>query len=197
MKTQENKLMFRRRQVKRDLLWILISASLCFVTNTLLMLIPQQPVTEASYMNLDPVWLFVYACIMAPPIEEFLCRYCLYNGIKHLMKKLFPRYIKLSAILATFFSSLAFALLHGSVALIIYTSILGLLFCIAYETESNIGIPILMHFTANLLSFLLIKFVTSFSPAFIIIDMLLLTSTVIFSIILIRDATAVTGSAQH
>lgn len=196
MKTQENKLSFRR-QSKRDFLWMLISASLCFVTNTLLMLIPQQTSTKASYMSLGPIWLFVYVCIMAPLIEEFLCRYCLYNGIKHLIKNMYPSYIKMSAILATIFSSLVFALLHGSVAQIIYASIFGLLFCIAYETESNIGVPILMHFTANLLSFLLNKYVTSFSPAYIIIDPFLIASAVIVSIILIRDAATVTSTSQH
>ena len=141
--------------IKRPLFWILISGALCFVINTLMMLFPSQGSSTASYMNLNPFILFVYVCIIAPLLEELLCRYCLYKLIKRILSKISPGYIKLETILAAFISSFVFAILHGSPKQIIYAFIFGLLFCAAYESESSIIVPILMHFTANFLSFIL------------------------------------------
>ncbi len=186
-----------RQLAKRDLLWMILSGSSCFVINTLIMLTPLQTEIKSSYMDLNPLWILVYVSIVAPLVEEFLCRYCLYNGVKQIFRKIKPESVKLATILAALISTIFFALMHGSVAQIIYAAIMGLLFCIAYETESNIGIPILMHFTANVLCFTLSKYVTEFIPAYIIIDPILIACIIVTSMILIKDTITVTGTTQR
>ena len=143
------------RRIKRLLFWMLMSGGLCFVINGALLLAPLQGNTTASYMNFSPFILFIYVCIMAPLVEELICRFCLYRFIKWIILKICPNLIKLTIILAACISSFVFAMLHGSPLQIIYAFILGLLFCTAYEKESDIKVPILMHFTSNFLSFIL------------------------------------------
>ena len=161
---------------------MLISGALCFVINTLMMLVPLQTSSEASYMNLNPFILFVYVCIIAPLLEELICRFCLYKLIKRILSKIGPCFIKLAIILAAVISSFVFAMLHGSSAQIIYAFIFGLLFCAAYEKESSIIVPIMMHFTANFLSFILTNIVTEFNLAFIIIDIILIACIIVIAI---------------
>lgn len=90
-------------------------------------------------------WLYVLLSVIVAPItEELLMRGIVFNELK----KVFPIGV------AYLLSSLAFAIMHGTIAHLFLSFVSGLLFAIAYEYTGKIISPIIYHSVFNLLSIL-------------------------------------------
>ena len=90
---------------------------------------------------------FVIVCIVAPIIEELLCR--------GMLMRLFKRYGVTSMLI---FSSLAFALLHQTASTLFHIFFIGLILGIIRITTNSIFSCMIVHALSNLFSFVLLYF---------------------------------------
>lgn len=97
----------------------------------------------------NPLIIIVFAVILAPIVEEFLCRKLI---IDHTLK-----YGEWTAILI---SGLFFGLIHGNFFQFFYAFMLGMIFAYVYIKTGNLFNTILLHFMTNLLGGLLPVLIT-------------------------------------
>lgn len=111
--------------------------------------------------------VFIATVIVAPIVEELLCRGLILNALRKAM----PRWF------AIVLSSMIFGIMHGNMVQFIYATIIGILFGWIYTKFNSIIIPIFAHMCFNLMSlvnslitneiFILILIVVSF-PIFVL-----------------------------
>lgn len=87
---------------------------------------------------------FILAVIVAPIVEEILCRGLIYTRLKQ----------GFWAPVAGFLSSLVFGLLHGTFIWVMYATLLGLIFVVALEKTKSLYACIYLHFVFNLVGFI-------------------------------------------
>jgi membrane protease YdiL (CAAX protease family) len=90
--------------------------------------------------------------IMAPIAEELLFRGILFNTIKHAGYPL----------AGMFASAVLFALVHGSVALMLPLFVMGFALAWLYERSGSLIAPIVMHATFNAINFTILKLAQPF-----------------------------------
>ncbi len=107
----------------------------------------------SEYIKDNYLVMFLYAGILGPIIEEYLCRKILLDRLH--------RYGKGIAMVA---SGLIFALLHGNLEQFFYTFLVGFFFAYIYLKTGKIRYSIALHMTMNIYSVIL-TFVLSEIPA--------------------------------
>ncbi len=125
-----------------------------FISQTMLTQFGHEPVVQEAVQMVmateHPVEVglqVISVVIMAPIAEELLFRGILYNTIKHAG---YP--------LAGMFASAAlFALVHGSLTLILPLFVMGFALAWVYEKSGSIIAPMVMHATFNAINFTFLK----------------------------------------
>ena len=92
----------------------------------------------------NTVILFVSIVVLGPIIEEILFRGILYESLK-------AKHSKRSAIVI---SSIIFSIIHLNIIQGINAFFAGIIFCMAYEKNRSILVPILMHTANNFFAFI-------------------------------------------
>ncbi len=128
------------------------------------------------------LWNFIVICIMAPVIEELLCR-----GV---LMQLFKRYGIASMLL---FSSLAFALMHQSAVTLIPIFFLGLLIGIVRITTGSVFACMVVHSASNLFSLIALY---SGEMNFFVESFLVIILSVLFPILMWKFLTKYTNVAE-
>jgi len=134
--------------------FILPAFGLHYISQTVLAQLGHEPVVQQAVQMVmateHPVEVglqIVSVVMMAPIAEELLFRGILFNTIKHAG---YP--------LAGMFASAAlFALVHGSVALMLPLFVMGFALAWVYEKSGSIIAPIVMHATFNAINFTFLK----------------------------------------
>jgi membrane protease YdiL (CAAX protease family) len=134
--------------------FILPAFGLHYISQTVLTQLGHEPVVQQAVQMVmateHPVEVglqIVSVVIMAPIAEELLFRGILFNTIKHAG---YP--------LAGMFASAAlFALVHGSMALMLPLFVMGFALAWVYEKSGSIIAPIVMHATFNAINFTFLK----------------------------------------
>ncbi len=98
--------------------------------------------TNSAILTGNPVSAFVYSVIMAPVLEELLCRGLILSSLQKAMPK-WP---------AIIISSLIFGVLHGNPLGIIYASAFGILLGWVYTKYNSLIPAIITHMAFNLTS---------------------------------------------
>jgi membrane protease YdiL (CAAX protease family) len=134
--------------------FILPAFGLHYISQTVLAQLGHEPVVQQAVQMVmateHPVEVglqIISVVIMAPIAEELLFRGILFNTIKHAG---YP--------LAGMFASAAlFALVHGSMALMLPLFVMGFALAWVYEKSGSIIAPIVMHATFNAINFTFLK----------------------------------------
>jgi membrane protease YdiL (CAAX protease family) len=134
--------------------FILPAFGLHYISQTVLTQLGHEPVVQQAVQMVmateHPVEVglqIISVVIMAPIAEELLFRGILFNTIKHAG---YP--------LAGMFASAAlFALVHGSMALMLPLFVMGFALAWVYEKSGSIIAPIVMHATFNAINFTFLK----------------------------------------
>ena len=134
--------------------FILPAFGLHYISQTVLTQLGHEPVVQQAVQMVmateHPVEVglqIISVVIMAPIAEELLFRGILFNTIKHAG---YP--------LAGMFASAAlFALVHGSMALMLPLFVMGFALAWVYEKSESIIAPIVMHATFNAINFTFLK----------------------------------------
>ncbi len=144
---QYRKYMIKKKNIKVSFPILLFFAPIVFC---LLFHIPliwlgvRYEVTFTSYF-----WILVLSeGVIGPIIEEYLFRGIVYYKLKEL-------YPKKNAML---FCTILFAIFHGNWIQIVFALLLGTILILLYDQYQNIKIPILFHSVVNLTSLLLIPY---------------------------------------
>lgn len=98
--------------------------------------------TNSSIMAGNPTAVFIYSVIMAPVLEEILCRGLILGTLRDAM----PKWVAISL------SSVVFGLLHGNPLGIIYATAFGVLLGWVYLRFNSIIPAIIAHMAFNLTS---------------------------------------------
>lgn len=118
-----------------------------FIIEPLVGLLPDMPETLKTALEAATsknFWVnFACVCVMAPLLEEWLCRGMILRSLVH---------NKVPAWLAIGVSALFFALIHGNLWQAIPAFLLGVLFGWVYYRTGSIKLTMLMHFTNNFIS---------------------------------------------
>ena len=140
--------------------FVLPAFGLHYISQTVLVRLGQeQVVQEAVQMVMateHPVEVglqVVSVVVMAPIAEELLFRGILYNTIKHTGYPLAGMTI----------SAALFALVHGSLALMLPLFVMGFALAWVYEKSGSIIAPMMMHATFNAINFSLLKLTPIFA----------------------------------
>jgi len=140
--------------------FVLPAFGLHYISQTVLVRLGQeQVVQEAVQMVMateHPVEVglqVVSVVVMAPIAEELLFRGILYNTIKHTGYPLAGMTI----------SAALFALVHGSLALMLPLFVMGFTLAWVYERSGSIIAPMMMHATFNAINFSLLKLAPIFT----------------------------------
>lgn len=130
----------------------LIGASACLALNYLLSMFMPKAILDtydsASEVlwNENLMWLsFVAVVILAPLCEELMFRGLIYTRMRVILKA--PYTILISALLFGFY--------HGNALQFMYAFMLGIILAYMMETYRNIWAPIVVHASANLVSWFL------------------------------------------
>jgi len=130
----------------------LIGAAGCVALNYLLQLTMPSEIldtyneTGKTLWNPATKWISLLCVgIVAPICEELMFRGLIYTRMRLLMKG--PYVILITAIL--------FGVFHGNALQFLYALLLGLILAYVMETYHSIAAPILLHMSANLISWLL------------------------------------------
>ena len=112
---------------------------------------PEQPVVELLPMPSSAVygrgfWAIITLVVMAPLLEEFLCRGIILESVR----------AKYGVVAALFLSSAFFAVLHGHPALAVNAFVMGLILGFIYIETNSIFSVVLLHAMNNGAAFLLI-----------------------------------------
>ncbi len=100
---------------------------------------------DLGMTGIERAIMVVAVVLLIPIAEEFFYRDFLYRSLG----RLGPGW-------AAAISSLFWALMHGSLPLILPLSVVGMLLALLYETTGNLGAPILAHIGFNLSSLLMV-----------------------------------------
>ncbi len=92
------------------------------------------------------VWAWVTVAVLAPIIEELLCRGVILETLRR----------RWSTILSIVVTALFFGLIHGDISTIIVATVAGIIFGVIYERTSSIFSTIIIHAINNVLAFTLI-----------------------------------------
>ena len=143
-------------QVRKEPVWkyplmVLLGVALCIALNVILLMCDQVffqgmtsqslSATYASPMVLQLIGVGVFV----PFSEEFFYRGVLYNRYREN-----GPYMR-----AAVYTSILFAIAHGSMIQMIYAMILGMVLAYAYEKFGSIAAPITMHIAVNVTSVIL------------------------------------------
>jgi len=139
--------------------FILPALGLHFISQTVLATLGHEPVVQEAVQMVmateHPVEVglqIISVIIMAPVAEELLFRGLLFNTIKHAG---YPR----AAIIA---SAALFALVHGSLALMLPLFVMGFALAWLYEKSGSLIAPMVMHATFNAINFTFLKMAQPF-----------------------------------
>ncbi|MDD6207242.1 MAG: type II CAAX endopeptidase family protein [Clostridiales bacterium] len=130
---------------------IILSVSCCISLNGLINyshladLFPGFSQVAASLYTSSRFLQIISMVILAPVVEEMLCRILSYNRLKETFKP----------ITAMILSSLFFGLLHMNVVQGVYAFGIGMCFVLIYEKTRRIFMPMLAHGIANAVSLLI------------------------------------------
>tara|TARA_B110000014_G_scaffold40656_1_gene26684 strand:- start:20 stop:574 length:555 start_codon:yes stop_codon:yes gene_type:complete len=140
--------------------FVLPAFGLHYISQTVLAQLGQEPVVQEAVQMVmateHPVEVglqVVSVVIMAPIAEELLFRGILYNTIKHTG---YP-------IAGMIISAALFALVHGSLALMLPLFVMGFALAWVYEKSGSIIAPMVMHATFNGINFSLLKLAPIFT----------------------------------
>lgn len=170
----------------------IIGASTCVGLNYLLGMFMPQTILD-TYDNASEVlwnknlqWLsFAAVVILAPMCEEMMFRGLIYTRMRVVLKAPFTILI----------SGLLFGFYHGNALQFIYAFLLGLILAYMMEVYHNVWAPIVVHASANLLSWFLTYIVTIPSDEgkmldyTILIGTLMVTFAGLFGIVLTKIKT--------
>lgn len=159
---KKHKIKENKTEIKKIIPIIILGLSISLFFNMLTINIQE----ENPLTNLNIILLISYVVIIAPIFEELLFRYiALKDARKNYQDKI-----------AILIISIAFALMHTGIINIIYTFLLGIILSFIYIKYKNIIYPIILHASANLMSLL----ISEFNLVYLIISIVLLTSTIIY-----------------
>ncbi|MFM1556427.1 MAG: CPBP family intramembrane glutamic endopeptidase [Limisphaerales bacterium] len=140
--------------------FVLPAFGLHYISQTVLAQLGHEPVVQEAVQMVmateHPVEVglqVVSVVIMAPIAEELLFRGILYNTIKHTGYPLAGMII----------SAALFALVHGSLALMLPLFVMGFALAWVYEKSGSIIAPMVMHATFNAINFSLLKLAPIFA----------------------------------
>ena len=140
--------------------FVLPAFGLHYISQTVLAQLGHEPVVQEAVQMVmateHPVEVglqVVSVVIMAPIAEELLFRGILYNTIKHTG---YP-------IAGMIISAALFALVHGSLALMLPLFVMGFALAWVYEKSGSIIAPMMMHATFNAINFSLLKLAPIFT----------------------------------
>lgn len=132
------------------LLVIPLTLAAGFVVEPLVELLPDMPETLKTALEAATsgnFWVnFACVCIMAPLLEEWLCRGMI---LRSLLYNRVPAWLSIGV------SAVFFALIHGNLWQAIPAFMLGVLFGYVYYKTGSLKLTMLMHFTNNFLSLLI------------------------------------------
>ena len=127
-----------------------------------------------DFLQPQDILFFISVCIVAPIVEEFLCRFFF---LKHFNEAY-------SSMISVLFSTIVFSLLHlsNSPMMIISHIISGILLYLIYSRTASIWCAILMHsgmnFYASLVTYVEFNYINVSAPFLVITACLLLVSIV-------------------
>ncbi|GHU63345.1 protease [Clostridia bacterium] len=136
---------------KQIILLLLLSIGACISLNSLISLSPLMELFPRSQEVLASIyghnlWLEIISVgIIAPIVEELLCRGLIFRRLRTILN------FRFSLIL----SALIFAIIHGNMVQGLYAFTLGLILAYFYEKTSNLLYPIIIHIFANICSVLI------------------------------------------
>lgn len=173
----------KSRMTALDVLLIMIMGiSFCMAGNMLIQwtrlneLFPyyQDELSELIYSG-NLITSFLSIVVVAAVQEELLCRGLIYSRTR--------RYFD-SKWIACLVSALVFALLHGNMTQGVYAFLIAILCVFVYDRYGRIGAPILLHGSANFISYLLseVDFVANFVDEHINLNIL---GAVCFAIVVV------------
>lgn len=92
-------------------------------------------------------------CLLAPLIEEFIFRLCLYNALRFgLFGGMDKKRQQSNAILSCIVSSLVFGIYHLNIVQGLYAFLMGLVIATLYTRYHKWPVPVLAHSVANLVA---------------------------------------------
>lgn len=100
--------------------------------------------TQRITENASVFWLVVWTAVIAPMVEELVCRGLIFRRLRDSMGR-WP---------AIVISGVMFGLYHGNVVQALYASVLGILMAVLVELTGTLWSSILFHMGANLISIL-------------------------------------------
>lgn len=129
------------------MLMTFMAAFMADALNTLLPEMPQWLIDSLSTATEGNFWLnFLCVCVMAPILEEWLCRGMVLRG---LVRGGSPAWLAITV------SAAFFAIIHGNMWQALPAFLLGCLFGYVYYRTGSIKLTMLMHFTNNFISLIL------------------------------------------
>jgi len=106
-----------------------------------------------------PLWTsLLTTCIMAPILEEWLCRGIILRGLLNFKHKDGSEGRGMKPVWAILLSALFFAVIHGNIWQGITAFTIGVLFGYVYYKTGSLKLTILMHFANNTFATLLAKY---------------------------------------
>lgn len=113
----------------------------------IIMLIPEGEVLKSAeeLINNNVLYFIINACVIAPIIEEIVCRGVVLNG---LLKKFSP-------ILSIFISAFLFAFMHLNIHQGVNAFILGIIFGYIYYKTRSVYLTMFCHFVNNTIALFL------------------------------------------
>jgi len=139
--------------------FILPAFGLHYISQTVLAQLGHEPMVQeavkmvmATEHPVEVALQVISVIIMAPIAEELLFRGILFNTIKHAGYPL----------AGMFASAVLFALVHGSVALMLPLFVMGFALAWLYERSGSLIAPIVMHATFNAINFTILKLAQPF-----------------------------------
>ena len=97
--------------------------------------------------NTNTILLVLAITVTAPLIEEVIFRGMIFNDLKQIMPVFWVIIIQ----------GLLFGIYHFNIVQFIYGSFLGIMFGLVYNWAQNIWIPVILHFSNNLMAVIALK----------------------------------------
>jgi membrane protease YdiL (CAAX protease family) len=142
----------------------ILGISICFLNSSFVILlskidffkyqIQKYQIINRWLSETNTVLLVLALVITAPLIEEILFRGMIFNELKQIMP----------VVSALIIQGLFFGIYHLNIVQFIYCSFLGIMFGLLYNWTQNLWVPVILHFTNNLLAVVAMKQPVTESP---------------------------------
>lgn len=145
-----------------EVVWMaLLGISLCHLVNMLLAVLQltrlfpgYEELSEQVFANQNPLWMILWAGIVAPIAEELIFRGLIFRRLRD--------YVHVGWAIGI--SAFLFGIYHGNVLQFIYAGILGACFAYCYFRLDSLWAPVVLHIGANCWSVILTQLASAGNP---------------------------------